>query len=165
MRRTAQAREAPEAGVTRVSTPGGKLSDLEAAVLRRAAEGLTVEATARLLGATAPAVQDTRHRLMGKLGAKSLVHAVHLAYQSGLLRRERHGDHAGFAAHRYRDEEPCDDCWAGERAYRAERRQRRRQEPPGGPETAQEAVRAVRDVQGGDRPSQGHVAPRGEAAA
>jgi DNA-binding CsgD family transcriptional regulator len=141
------------------------LSDLEAAVLRRAAEGLTVEATARLLGATPPAVQDTRHRLMGKLGAKSLVHAVHLAYQAGLLRRERHGDHAGFAAHRYRDEEPCDDCWAGERAYRAERRQRRRQGATGGPQGVQEAADGARDVRGAPEAVESRSGDFGEAAA
>ena len=118
--------------MTRVSAPTGKLSDLDVAVLRHAAEGRTIEATARLLGTSMPAVQDTRHRLMGKLGAKSLAHAVHLAYQAGILRRERHGDHAGFAAHVYRGEDPwaCDQgCPEGERAYRADRRRKRRQEP------------------------------------
>ena len=115
--------------MTRVSAPTGKLSDLDVAVLRHAAEGRTIEATARLLGTSMPAVQDTRHRLMGKLGAKSLAHAVHLAYQAGILRRERHGDHAGFAAHVYRGEEPCEACKAGERDYRAKQRRKRRQEP------------------------------------
>ncbi|MFE2485997.1 response regulator transcription factor [Streptomyces mirabilis] len=154
--------------MTRVSAPGGKLSDLEAAVLRHAAEGLTVEATARLLGATAPAVQDTRHRLMGKLGASSLVHAVHLAYQAGILRRERHGDHAGFAAHRYRGEDPwacTQGCPEGERAYRAEQRQRRRQEAAGGPQGAPEAVDGARDVRGSAGAAERRTAARGEAAA
>jgi hypothetical protein len=94
-----------------------------------------------------------------------LVHAVHLAYQAGLLRRERHGDHAGFAAHRYRDEEPCDECWAGERAYRAERRQRRRQEGSGGPQGAQGPVNGARGVRGGARAADGRTGARGEAAA
>ncbi|WP_370269376.1 hypothetical protein [Streptomyces sp. V4I8] len=61
-----------------------------------------------------------------KLGAKSMPHAVHLAYQTGILRRERHGDHAGYAAHVYRGEDPCDRCKAGEKTYRTERRQQRR---------------------------------------
>jgi len=108
--------------VTRVVAPGGKLTDLDVAVLRCAAEGLTIEATARRLDKSKPAVQDARHRLMGKLGATSLVNAVHLAWQAGILRRERHGDHAGYAAHIYRREDPCDLCKAGERKYRSERR-------------------------------------------
>jgi DNA-binding CsgD family transcriptional regulator len=140
--------------VTRVAAPTGKLTDLEAAVLRHAAEGRTIEATGRLLAKSMPAVQDARHRLMGKLGATSLAHAVHLAHLAGLLRRERHGDHAGFAAHRYRGEEPCDDCWAGERAYRADRRQRRRQEATGEAVAALEAVGGARDVRGATRPSE-----------
>lgn len=108
--------------MTRVSAPGGQLTDLETVVLRHAAEGRTIEATARLIGKSMPAVQDARHRLMGKLGAASLVNAVHLAYQAGILRRERHGDHAGYAAHLYRGEDPCDLCKAGERKYRNQRR-------------------------------------------
>lgn len=108
--------------MTRVSAPTGQLTDLEVAVLRYAAQGHTIEATARLLDRSAPAVQDTRYRLMGKLGATSLVNAVHLAYQAGILRRERHGDHAGYAAHVYRGEVPCDPCKTGERAYRNARR-------------------------------------------
>jgi DNA-binding CsgD family transcriptional regulator len=116
--------------VTRVSAPTGKLSDLEAAVLRHAAEGLTIEATARLLDSSPPAVQDARHRLLGKLGAASMPHAVHLAHLAGILRRERHGDHAGFIAHQRRGEDPwacTQGCPEGERAYRAERRRARQQ--------------------------------------
>jgi DNA-binding CsgD family transcriptional regulator len=110
-----------------VARPTWQLTDLEVAVLKRAAEGQTVEATARALGKTMPAVQDTRHRLMGKLGATSLVNAVHLAYQAGILRRERHGDHAGFVAHTRRGEDPCDLCKAGESAYRAARRHQQKE--------------------------------------
>jgi len=114
--------------VTRRSTPGGALSTLEAAVLRHAADGHTIEAIARLLDKSAPAVQDARHRLMGKLGAQSMAHAVLLACQAGLLdgRPKRHGDHAGYAAHVYRGEEPCDECRTGERAYRNQRRQQQK---------------------------------------
>jgi DNA-binding CsgD family transcriptional regulator len=113
--------------VTRVATPTGKLSVLETSVLRHAAEGRTIEATAHLLDSTMPAVQDARHRLMGKLGANSMSHAVHLAWQSGIFRRERHGDHAGFVAHTRRGETPCDACAEGEIEYRAERRRMRRE--------------------------------------
>lgn len=116
--------------MTRVSAPTGKLSDLEAAVLRHAADGLTIEATARLLDSSVPAIQDARHRLLGKLGANSMPHAVHLAHLAGVLRKERHGDHAGFTAHVRHGEDPwaCQQgCPAGERAYRAERRRARQQ--------------------------------------
>jgi DNA-binding CsgD family transcriptional regulator len=108
--------------VTRVLKPTWKLTDLETTVLRHAAEGRTIAGTARLIGKKNTAVQGARNRIMGKLGATSLVNAVHLAYQAGILRRERHGDHAGYAAHTYRGEDPCDLCKAGERAYRNERR-------------------------------------------
>jgi DNA-binding CsgD family transcriptional regulator len=111
--------------VTRRSTPTRDLTELDVAVLRCAAQGHTIEATAHQLGKTATAVQDTRHRLMGKLGAKSLPHAVHLAWEIGILRRERHGDHPGYAAHLYRGESPCEACKAGERDYRNSRRQQR----------------------------------------
>lgn len=108
--------------MTRASAPGGQLTDLETTVLRHAAEGRTIAGTARLIGKKSTAVQGARNRLMGKLGATSLVNAVHLAYQAGILRRERHGDHAGYAAHTYRGEDPCDLCKAGERKYRNELR-------------------------------------------
>jgi hypothetical protein len=67
-------------------------------------------------------------RVLTKLGAASMPHAVLLACQAGLLdgRPRRHGDHAGFAAHIYRGETPCDDCIAGEKAYKADYRARRK---------------------------------------
>ena len=113
--------------MTRVSAPTGKLSALETAVLRYAAEGHTIEATASLLNSSTPAAQDARHRLMGKLGARSMPHAVLLACRAGLLdgRPQRHGDHAGFTAHIRRGEPPCDACADGELDYRAGRRQAR----------------------------------------
>jgi hypothetical protein len=63
--------------------------------------------------------KDVGSRVIEKLAAKDMTHAVFMAVQLGLLDpRRRHGDHAGFAAHRYRGEEPCEACWEGERAYR-----------------------------------------------
>jgi DNA-binding CsgD family transcriptional regulator len=66
--------------------------------------------------------------VLAKLGAHTAPHAILLACRAGLLdgRPQRHGDHAGFATHRYRGEEPCDECWEGERAYRRERRRARK---------------------------------------
>ncbi|MCL8016908.1 LuxR C-terminal-related transcriptional regulator [Streptomyces sp. AS02] len=72
-------------------------------------------------------VRTTGARVLRKLGANSIAHAVFLACQMRILDpTRRHGDHAGFAAHRYRGEEPCEACWEGERAYRAERRAARK---------------------------------------
>ncbi|MFI5992442.1 helix-turn-helix transcriptional regulator [Streptomyces sp. NPDC051362] len=124
------------------------LSDVELKVLRGTANGETYAETASRIFITEKSVSNVATRVMRKLDAKSMPHAVHLAYQAGLFRRERHGDHAGFAAHRYRDEEPCEACWAGERAYRAEQRQKRRQEAVSGPQGAQEAARGARDGRG-----------------
>jgi len=107
-----------------------ELTDIELAVLRGAAAGETYAETSCRIFITEKSVSNVATRIMRKLGAKTMPHAVHLAYQAGLLRRERHGDHAGFAAHRYRQEEPCDACRAGERAYRAEQRRRRRTATP-----------------------------------
>ncbi|MFD4912807.1 hypothetical protein ACFWNR_06245 [Streptomyces virginiae] len=64
---------------------------------------------------------------MEKLDAENAAHAVFLACRAGLLdgRPQRHGDHAGYAAHKYRGEDPKDcrhGCWEGEQAYRAAQR-------------------------------------------
>lgn len=144
---------------------GPSLSQREDEVLRRAANGETYRQIASDWGVEEITVRTAGVRVMRKLGANTIAHAVHLAHQSGLLRRERHGDHAGFAAHRYRAEEPCDDCRAGERAYRAEQRQKRRQEATDGPRSAWEAVSGPRGARGAARPPQGRSGdPAGAAA-
>ncbi|MGW1468485.1 helix-turn-helix domain-containing protein [Streptomyces sp. NPDC002308] len=96
----------------------------ERIVLERAAHGETYPAIAQELGYSEKSVSKMALRMNRKLGARNITHAVLLACQAGLLdgKPRRHGDHAGFAAHRYRGEEPCEACWAGERAYRAARR-------------------------------------------
>lgn len=71
-------------------------------------------------------VRTTGVRVLRKLGANNIAHAVHLAHLTGLLRKERHGDHAGFIAHQRRGEDPCEACWEGHQAYRRERRSARR---------------------------------------
>lgn len=107
-----------------------ELTELEQAVLRHAAQGLTIAATARALGKSMPAAQDARHRLLVKLGAQTTAHAVLLACQAGILdgRPRRHGDHAGYEAHRKRGEDPklCEPCRLGERAHRAAMKKRTR---------------------------------------
>lgn len=137
---------------------GRALTDLQVAVLQHAAEGRTIEATGRLLGKSMPAVQDARHRLMGKLGAASLAHAVLLACRAGILdgrpRSQRHGDHPGYTQHQKRGEDACDDCKAGEAAYQVERRLRRRQEGAGGAVAALKAVGGAPDVPGAAEPAE-----------
>lgn len=106
---------------------GRDLSEREAEVLRRAANGETYRQMASDWGVEEITVRTTGARVLRKLDANTIAHAVHLAHNAGLLRRERHGDHAGYAAHLYRGEEACDLCKAGERAYRNERRNQQRE--------------------------------------
>ncbi|MFC5202100.1 response regulator transcription factor [Streptomyces kaempferi] len=144
----------------RSSRPGAPLVTREVQILKAIADGGTYTEIAADLQLAHASVKNYAHSAIKKLGARSQAHAVHLAWESGLFRRERHGDHAGFAAHRYRDEEPCDDCWAGERAYRAGRRQKRRQEPPSARRGARGRSQVVRAVRGGDRPSEASQSPQ-----
>lgn len=104
------------------------LTDHELRVLRLVSLGHTHQEIADELVMTAKGVTPTVNRAIRKLGARNAVHAVHLAYQAGIFRRERHGDHAGYTAHIRRREPVCDDCARGEIAYRAARRSTRRQQ-------------------------------------
>ncbi|MFE2563099.1 response regulator transcription factor [Streptomyces mirabilis] len=135
--------------------------------LNLASTGHTHKEIARELGIDEKSIGKLMTEIFRKLGAKSMPHAVLLACRAGLLdgKPQRHGDHAGFAAHRYRGEEPCDDCWAGERTYRAEQRQRRRQEAAGGPQGAPKAANGARDVRGAPGAAERRTGARGEAAA
>jgi DNA-binding CsgD family transcriptional regulator len=107
------------------------LTETELAVLRGSAEGWTYAALGRQLALTEKSVGNVAVRVIAKFGAASITHAVFLACQAGILdgQRRRHGDHAGYAAHVYRGEDPKDcphGCWDGERAYRAEQRARQK---------------------------------------
>jgi DNA-binding CsgD family transcriptional regulator len=107
--------------------PTPSLTEHELRVLELVAHGHTHEQIAGQLVMTAKGVTPTVNRAMKKLGANNAPHAVFLAVRAGLLDpTRRHGDHAGFAAHRYYGEEPCEACWDGERAYRRERRAARK---------------------------------------
>ncbi|MGW4075946.1 response regulator transcription factor [Streptomyces asiaticus] len=99
------------------------LTDNELAVLRGAADGETYAETSRRIFLTEKSVSNVATRVMRKLNAKTMAQAVHLAHQAGLLRRERHGDHAGYTAHLRRGEKPCEPCRLGERAYRNGKRE------------------------------------------
>jgi DNA-binding CsgD family transcriptional regulator len=109
----------------RATRRGLPLVEREIQVLRGIAEGGSYAEIAADLVLAHATVKNYAASAIKKLGARSQAHAVHLAHQAGILRRERHGDHAGYAAHLYRGEDPCDPCKTGERAYRNQRRQRK----------------------------------------
>ncbi|NUU21066.1 MAG: helix-turn-helix transcriptional regulator [Streptomycetaceae bacterium] len=100
------------------------LTDIERDVLQGAADGETYAETSARIFITEGSVSNVATRIMRKLDARSMPQAVLLACRAGILdgKPRRHGDHAGYAAHQYRGEEPCDLCKAGERKYRNERR-------------------------------------------
>ncbi|MEW1803248.1 LuxR C-terminal-related transcriptional regulator [Streptomyces virginiae] len=101
--------------------------------LRLAAEGSTHAAIGYQLGIDEKSVGKLMTEVFRKLGAVSMPNAVLLACRAGLLdgRPQRHGDHAGYEAHRRRGETPCEACKAGERAHRS--RYKGRQKPPAAP--------------------------------
>ncbi|MFF0588480.1 LuxR C-terminal-related transcriptional regulator [Streptomyces sp. NPDC003781] len=106
------------------------LSPRQLELLRRVANGETYRQLASDWGVAELSVRATGARVLRKFDANSIAHAVHLAHLAGILRRERHGDHAGFTAHVRRGEDPwacTQGCPEGERAYRAERRQQRKE--------------------------------------
>jgi DNA-binding CsgD family transcriptional regulator len=108
--------------------PTPSLTDREAEVLRHQADGTLLRELAAEMHLTISGVSSISMRVMHKLGARNIAHAVHLGHQLGLLesRPPRHGDHAGFMRHFRAGEEPCDDCLIGEREYRAERKRVRK---------------------------------------
>jgi DNA-binding CsgD family transcriptional regulator len=106
---------------------GAPLTPRQIDVLQRIADGQPWARIGNDLGISIGGVGSINKQILKKLGAASSAHAVFLACRTGVLDpTRRHGDHAGFAAHRYRGEEPCEACWEGERAYRRERREARK---------------------------------------
>jgi DNA-binding CsgD family transcriptional regulator len=96
-------------------------------LLTRVATGETYPQIAKDWVVAEITVRTTGVRVMRKLGASTIANAVFLACRAGILDpNRRHGDHPGFAAHKYYGEEPCEACWEGERAYRRELRAARK---------------------------------------
>jgi DNA-binding CsgD family transcriptional regulator len=95
-----------------------ELSDRQRRILWHRAQGLSGPQIARAERIAVSTVDWHERVIRHVLGAQNMTHAVNLAWEAGLLRAERHGDHAGYAAHARRGEPPCDDCRRGERAYR-----------------------------------------------
>ena len=61
------------------------LSPRQSEVLRHAAAGATMQATADALGLYVDTVREHRAKMRAKLGARSTHHAVAIALQRGLL--------------------------------------------------------------------------------
>jgi DNA-binding CsgD family transcriptional regulator len=97
------------------------LTDPEQEALALTSLGLTYHQAGKRAGTTERAMKRRMERVMAKLGADNAAHAVLLACRAGLLdgRPQRHGDHAGYEAHRRRGEEPCQPCREGEREHRS----------------------------------------------
>ncbi|MGW6872866.1 helix-turn-helix domain-containing protein [Streptomyces xanthophaeus] len=101
-----------------------ELTALEVEVLRLASEGLGYKEVAERIYVIPRRATEIKTGALRKLGAKNVAHAVLLACRAGILdgRPQRHGDHAGYEAHRRRGEDPklCPHgCWAGEQAHKA----------------------------------------------
>lgn len=75
-------REAPE--TASLELPFG-LTAAELSVLRAAAQGLTVPETAQELGKGAETVKTQRNRIILKIGARNMTHAVCIAAGHGLV--------------------------------------------------------------------------------
>lgn len=112
----------PQGGGPTVSLPARDVEFLE-----RLARGETTHDIAAAWRMEMTSIWTVAERLRKRLGANTNEQAVYLACQMKILDpTRRHGDHAGFAAHRYYGEEPCEACWEGERAYRRDRRAARK---------------------------------------
>ncbi|MEU5322946.1 helix-turn-helix transcriptional regulator [Streptomyces sp. NPDC021056] len=114
----------------RLGSFGDPLTERQATVLRLASEGLTHRQVAHRMGIEEKSVSYLVSAVLVRLGADNMTHAVLLGCRAGILdgRPQRHGDHAGFAAHERRGEDPwaCESCAEGERAYRRDRRAARK---------------------------------------
>lgn len=106
--------------MTAPARPVLALTPEQVAALELVAQGYTLERAGRQLGVSRNAVKLRLHRAMARLGAENSTHAVYLACLAGVLdgRPQRHGDHAGYEAHRKRGEEICQPCRDGEREHR-----------------------------------------------
>ena len=108
-----------------------ELTGRERAVILAAASGSSYRDLARQWGIEEITVRGYGHRAIRKLGGQSIAHAVFLACQAGILdgRPQRHGDHAGYEAHRKRGEDPkqCEPCRLGERAHNRATKKRTKQ--------------------------------------
>ncbi|KOU20933.1 hypothetical protein ADK52_25425 [Streptomyces sp. WM6372] len=117
---TAPARPVPTSRRGPSSKP---LTPHQLEAFRLAATGHTHAAIGHRLGIDEKSVGKLMTEVFRKLGAVNMPNAVLLGCQAGILdgQRRRHGDHAGYEAHRRRGEDPklCETCSAGEREHKA----------------------------------------------
>ncbi|MER6778429.1 MULTISPECIES: helix-turn-helix transcriptional regulator [unclassified Streptomyces] len=110
------------------------LTELEIEVLRLASEGLGYEEIAKRIYVIPRRATAIKTSALRKLGARNIANAVFLACRAGILdgRPQRHGDHAGYEAHRKRGEDPrlCASCSAGEREHKAALKARQKLSAP-----------------------------------
>ena len=94
------------------------VNDREVEFLERLGRGETTHDIANAWHMEMTSIWTVAERLRKKLHAKTNEHLVLLACRAGIIdgKPQRHGDHAGYAAHLYRGEGPCDLCKTGERA-------------------------------------------------
>ncbi|MGW4050831.1 helix-turn-helix domain-containing protein [Streptomyces sp. NPDC004779] len=108
-----------------------ELSDRQVQILQLRAEGYSGPQIARTVGIAVGTVDWHERVIVARLGARNIANAVLLGCQAGILdgRPRRHGDHAGYEAHRRRGEDPtkCERCHTAERDYRNTQRQAHRQ--------------------------------------
>lgn len=64
---------------------GEPLSELEIKVLYLAATGMSVVYSAQALGYSVPSIKNYRQRVVAKLEARDITHAVFLATQKGIF--------------------------------------------------------------------------------
>lgn len=121
--------------MTAPARPELSLSPRQLRILRRRAEGLSGPQAARAEGISVGTESYHEQVILTRLHAKSITNAVLLACRAGILdgRPQRHGDHAGYEAHRKRGEDPrqCPHgCWVGEQAHKAAMKARQKLSAP-----------------------------------
>lgn len=115
---TAPARPVP---TSRRGSSSKPLTPHQLEAFRLAAAGHTHAAIGHRLGIDEKSVGKLMTEVFRKLGAVNMPNAVLLGCRAGILdgRPQRHGDHAGYEAHRRRGEDPCEACRVGEREHRS----------------------------------------------
>lgn len=75
----------PEPEPAYVNVNGGWVTRREATILQMAANGLNTDATAIALGLSANTVKTHRSRIMKRISAENIPHAVALALRAGVI--------------------------------------------------------------------------------
>jgi DNA-binding CsgD family transcriptional regulator len=104
---------------------GQPLSSGELATLQWLARGASYKQVGRHRGVTTKAAESTGHRILVKLGALSMAHAVHIAHCRGIICMYPDcGDRAAYLRHIRRGETPGIMCRKAQARNSRERRAR-----------------------------------------